>query len=167
MTDPAFFPFCCGVGTAGKTRSETKQTVFALSIRYNQTEKWFLFCRKDCKKRGLEVVYCPFPLKSRSSVSASLYISPEEWLWYMQNADYVVTDAFHGTVFSILFNRPFVVEISEYGKDTGSRITNILDIYSLQDRLMVKGDCIEQTPQLILKKLTGKLRKKFNLENRN
>ena len=46
VTDPAFFPFCCGVGTAGKTRSETKQTVFALSIRYNQTEKWFLLPKR-------------------------------------------------------------------------------------------------------------------------
>ena len=75
----------------------------------------------------------------------------------MQNADYVVTDAFHGTVFSILFNRPFVVEISEYGKDTGSRITNILDIYSLQDRLMVKGDCIGADTPIDFEKINRKI----------
>lgn len=54
----------------------------------------------------------------------------------MCKAKYVVTDAFHGAVFSLIFNREFFVEISEYGKDTGSRITNILEIYNLQGRLL-------------------------------
>lgn len=52
----------------------------------------------------------------------------------------MVTDAFHGTVFSIIFNRNFFSEISEYGKDTGSRITNILEVFSLEKRLLTDAN---------------------------
>ena len=48
----------------------------------------------------------------------------------------MITDAFHGIVFSIIFNKDFFCEISNYGRDTGSRITNILKIYGLEDRLI-------------------------------
>lgn len=36
------------------------------------------------------------------------YCSPEEFLRYIKNAAYVVTNSFHGTVFSIIFERPFL-----------------------------------------------------------
>lgn len=94
------------------------------------------FAESIAKKHNLDIVYCPFPLKKQIACKRYPFLSPEQWLWCVKNAEYVVTDAFHGTVFSIIFNRDFFVEISEYGKDTGSRITNILDIYSLQDRLI-------------------------------
>lgn len=34
-------------------------------------------------------------------------VRPEEWLWYFSNASFIITDSFHGTVFSILNNKPF------------------------------------------------------------
>jgi len=30
-----------------------------------------------------------------------------QWLSYIKNADFVITDSYHGTIFSILFNKPF------------------------------------------------------------
>ena len=74
------------------------------------------------------------PFKKRIRCKRHPYLSLKQWLGYIRNARFVVTDAFHGTVFSIIFNRNFFSEISEYRKDTGSRITNILDLFSLQDR---------------------------------
>ncbi len=90
------------------------------------------------KKYNCKVVYCPFPLKKQIKCHRRPYASPEEWLGYIANAEYVVTDAFHGLVFSLIFNKQFVVEISEYGKDTGSRIRDLLDVYGLSDRLLTE-----------------------------
>ena len=39
----------------------------------------------------------------------SIYPSIEEWLRLIRNAEYVVTNSFHGMVFSILFNKQFMV----------------------------------------------------------
>lgn len=156
VTDPAFFLSAAEWGQLAKPDPKQSKP-FCFVYQVQSDREVVSFAEKIAKKRGLEVVYCPFPLKKQIKCKRKPYISPEEWLWYMQNADYVVTDAFHGTVFSILFNRPFVVEISEYGKDTGSRITNILDIYSLQDRLMVKGDCIGADTPIDFEKINRKI----------
>ena len=34
-------------------------------------------------------------------------VGPSEFLSYIKNAAYVITDSFHGTVFSVLFNKQF------------------------------------------------------------
>lgn len=97
------------------------------------------FAKKLADIKEYEIIYCPFPLKKQIKCKRKPYIAPEKWLWYVENAEYVITDAFHGTVFSIIFNKLFFSQISTYGKDTGARITNILENYSLQNRLLI-GD---------------------------
>ena len=56
----------------------------------------------------------------------------EEWLFYIKNARYVLTDSFHGCVFSIIFKKPFYV----YGNDNRgkARFDSLLNIFSLHDR---------------------------------
>lgn len=55
----------------------------------------------------------PSPIFSRKeSLQSHLYISVEQWLSNIYNASFVVTDSFHGAVFSILFNVPFIVKLN-------------------------------------------------------
>ena len=63
-------------------------------------------------------------------------IGPQHFLYLIQNADYVCTDSFHGTVFSILFHRQFTCFYRQ-GKDSrmGSRLNTLLGILRLEDRL--------------------------------
>lgn len=39
----------------------------------------------------------------------------EQWLGYIKNAEYVITDSFHGTVFAILFKKQFEVHCNKSG----------------------------------------------------
>lgn len=65
------------------------------------------------------------------------FYSVEEWLWHMKNADFVITDSFHGMVFSILFEKQFVVIGNE---ERGlSRFTDLLDALDLEERLLFSG----------------------------
>lgn len=57
--------------------------------------------------------------------------TPEEFLAYFRNCDYVITDSFHATVFSILFNKKFVDILP---KNTGKRITSLLEMLGLEER---------------------------------
>lgn len=63
-----------------------------------------------------------------------MYPSVTSWLNGFINAKYVVTDSFHGCVFSIIFNKPFIV----YGnKKRGlSRFNSILKLFHLESRLI-------------------------------
>ncbi len=58
----------------------------------------------------------------------------EEWLRGFDDAEFIVTDSFHGCVFSILFRKPFIV----YGnKERGmARFDTLLDMFDLNDRLI-------------------------------
>lgn len=48
----------------------------------------------------------------------------EEWLYYIANSKFVITDSFHCVAFAIIFNKPFIVVNREFGGK--SRIDNIL-----------------------------------------
>lgn len=54
-------------------------------------------------------------------------VSMEEWLGYIEHADCIFTNSFHGCCFSILFEKLFYV-----GYRNGDKVTNILNTFNLQ-----------------------------------
>ncbi|MEP2774904.1 MAG: polysaccharide pyruvyl transferase family protein [Luteolibacter sp.] len=62
---------------------------------------------------------------------------PGEWLGLIRNSRYVVTNSFHGTMFSLLLNKPFVVAAIP-GKKAGlnDRMISLLEAAGLGDRLV-------------------------------
>ena len=61
-----------------------------------------------------------------------------QWLASFRNARYVITDSFHGCVFSIIFRKDFAVIINnERGSD---RFTSLLRILELEDRIISVDD---------------------------
>lgn len=55
----------------------------------------------------------------------------EEYLGLIRDAQYVVSDSFHATVFSLMFNKKFMII---YPEQASSRIRSILELLNLQDR---------------------------------
>lgn len=63
---------------------------------------------------------------------------PEEFLYLFANADFVFTDSFHGTAFSILFKKIFAAR-EEYINSNllmNLRIPNLLEIFGLEGRIL-------------------------------
>lgn len=65
------------------------------------------------------------------------------WIKSFRNSDYVVTDSFHGTVFSIIFNKPFLTVGNE--ARGLSRFRSLLDIFNLSDRLIKENGEFEDS----------------------
>lgn len=61
--------------------------------------------------------------------------SIELWLSYFRDCSFVVTDSFHGTVFSIIFNRDFIV--CDNQSRGNARFHSLLDIFDLQNRMII------------------------------
>lgn len=64
-------------------------------------------------------------------------VGPREFLNYIRNAEYVFTDSFHCSVFSILYKKPFFTfsRFSETAKQsTNTRIDNLMSLTGLQQR---------------------------------
>ncbi len=71
--------------------------------------------------------------------TSTVYVNdsgPLEFLSYFKNASIVVTNSYHGVIFSINFNKDFFVVIPEHSAD---RVLDILDSYRLRDRLQKEG----------------------------
>ncbi|MDP4178303.1 MAG: polysaccharide pyruvyl transferase family protein [Bacillota bacterium] len=66
---------------------------------------------------------------------------PKEFLYYILNCTLLCTDSFHATVFSIIFNRPFIVfKREDKGHSLNSRIVSLLKLTNLEERLNVEID---------------------------
>lgn len=64
--------------------------------------------------------------------------SIEEWLSDIYHAQFMVTDSFHGTVFSIIFNKQFV-SIANSARGS-ARFSSLLNMFNLNNRLINEGE---------------------------
>lgn len=69
----------------------------------------------------------------------------EEWLKGFYDAEFVFTDSFHGCVFSIIFNKPFIA-FGNAGRGM-ARFHSLLRMFGLEELLITSVD--EFTPQLV------------------
>ena len=60
--------------------------------------------------------------------------SPSEWIWLIHNAEYVITDSFHGLVFSTIFQSKFIMLKRNFVRDINVRITDYLELISQKDK---------------------------------
>ncbi len=58
----------------------------------------------------------------------------EEWLSNIYYAEHIITNSFHGIVFSIIFQRPFTAVLID-GSGMNDRIITLLDKFELSDRI--------------------------------
>ena len=85
------------------------------------------------KKTGLPVMF--FDLRRRyGKHSMSKYTAdPVDFLRYVHDAEYVVTNSFHGTVFSIIFEKQFICVPMQ---GTSSRMVDLLTHLGLDNRIL-------------------------------
>ena len=98
------------------------------------------------QETGLPVVQlCGIRQKVYPKAKQIMDAGPAEFLGLFQNAAYVVTNSFHGTVFSVQFHRPFFTTVSpaELSAPERSRTVSILSRLGLANRVIGKGDTAE------------------------
>ena len=68
-------------------------------------------------------------------------IAPGQWLSRLRRSAFVVTNSFHGLVFSLLFRRPFIVLLRRIeGLEMSDRIISLLEVAGLKHRLLTICD---------------------------
>lgn len=85
------------------------------------------------RSKNCEIIYTGLLPDRFKGVKTVYNAGVNEFLSYIKYADYVITNSFHGTVFSLLFKRQFVnVEIAS----TSSRARNLLKIAHIENRMI-------------------------------
>ncbi len=94
----------------------------------NQSPAVIKAIQSYARKNRLEVVNIAGNMIS----SGQIVPTPGDFLAILENAETVFTDSFHGAVFSIIFNTPFLV-FDRTDKDQSSRIEMLLSTHHLSD----------------------------------
>lgn len=124
--------------------------LYAYSGRISPAESRWI--RDYARKRGLKVYTIG---GVQSCGDRFLDCGPFEVLAYFQNAREVITDTFHGTIFSVITHRPFVSLIRRsvgdgYGNE--EKLTDLLDRLGLSDR--AAGE-IGQAAEILARPMDG------------
>ena len=110
------------------------------------------FVKKMAKSRGYKIVgliHLDQYIKSDEQfVDYALWdITPADFVALVRDAEYVCTDSFHGTVFSILFHKNFLT-FKRFNKkaslSTNTRIFSLLDRLNLKERLFTREEDINK-----------------------
>ena len=107
---------------------------YILAYVVKQDENYNKIVNYISKKTELNVVHFQDENKELKNVYASAYTEgPFEFVNLIKNAEYVICTSFHATVFSIIYNKKFWVIPH---KETGSRVTNLLEKLGILDRVI-------------------------------
>ncbi len=74
-------------------------------------------------------------------------VGPSEFLNLIRNAEFVCTDSFHGTVFSLIHQKKFFVFRRYQNKSkvsTNSRLDSLLKIVNLSDRMLEGNEAVDE-----------------------
>ena len=113
-----------------------KEPYLLVYAPYNTVDKGSIFrhARIIAEKEGLKVVTFSWTyFKDKDADISMRFAGPGDFLNLMMNADYVITNSFHGTAFSINLKKRFWVFLPS-GFTT--RITSVLTRFGLKDRLI-------------------------------
>lgn len=80
------------------------------------------------KELGLPVIDISPETNSNAGDYKDKIITPGTFLWYIKNAKYVVTNSFHGTVFSIIYHVPFSVVLPRLHNERLTQLVNSLEL---------------------------------------
>lgn len=97
------------------------------------------------KKKSFDLLYKrPFNRLDRFKAVPTMH----DWLFHLLNSQYVLTDSFHGMIFSILFGKSFVVFNRKAGGS--ERYISLLEILGLQNRLCDWSESTENVAKVLM-----------------
>lgn len=113
---------------------------YVLYFVVNQSKELLARCKAFARRHGLKVVMVggnpATAAKNKDPMlSYAMDVGPEQWLYLVHHAKYVFTNSFHGTAFSVLFERDLYVEIPAHN---GSRLHQVLVSFGMEDRAVRK-----------------------------
>ena len=121
-------------GIVGENVRE-KKYLLLYSRRYNKEMEDYAI--DIAKKNGWEIVEISLRATNVNKGHVMAYdAGVEEFLSLVKHTQFVVTNSFHGMIFSVQFRKEFVV-FSRHQCDT--KIEELLDIFGISDRLLTKG----------------------------
>ncbi len=115
---------------------------YVLTYSFDESEDFFVTAKKVATHLGKKLVCFKYKWTADVPDDAILVTDggPKELLGYIEHADFVVSNSFHGTAFSVLLGRPFICVTPRTGRE---RTDSLLSTLGLSERMSDAGDLIK------------------------
>lgn len=108
------------------------------------SNKYYNLVKKISKEKNLEIINIPIHKYEKiNKYNIQEKIDPSKFLYLISNAELVLTDSYHGMLFSINYNKDFFVFKRFKDNDKGNQNSRVLDFlqrFNLNDRLIFNYD---------------------------
>lgn len=116
---------------------------YLLIYKMQDNKELYLISKKIAKDKGLKIIELGLPpVKRDNQIDYVSDASPQEFLGYFEKASFVITNSFHGTAFSIKYNREF---LTVPHRSVGQRMINLLTLLKLNDRIITESTQLDDS----------------------
>lgn len=135
LADPSLLldrqEWCGLLGLSEEHQSEPYVLAYFLDEPSEKARETMKFYRE----KGYKILSLPYD-RPGDWFDACISAGPREFLQYLLNAEIICTDSFHGTAFSLNFEKPFHTFERQYGAATkqSARLTSLLKLVDMDDR---------------------------------
>lgn len=124
--------------------SKKKEKPFILIYTLEDNKVLIEIAKKEAKKRNLRIVQIRDVFKKEDpEITYASCISPQQFVSLFAKANFIITNSFHGLVFSIIFEKEFLVAKQTYKNAPNERLISLLKDLKLENREL---DNFENTP---------------------
>lgn len=117
-------------------RLEKEKYLLLYARRYNS--KMETYAEKLAAENGWKIVEISLRATNTEKGHRMFYeAGVEEFLSLVKHAEYVVTNSFHGMIFTVQYRRPLCVFSRE---QCDSKITELIELFGLKDHMLVTGE---------------------------
>ena len=125
-----------------KSRNDDEQHyLLVYSVERFNNDFIFSQAKKIAADLGLKTyaISATFPVKAKRYGIDKVFAlgTIKQFLTLIANADYVIASSFHGTAFSINFNKPFITILSE---QFNIRMKSLIEMIDVSDRILTTQD---------------------------
>ena len=113
-----------------------KEKDYVLLYLLEQSSYLESVAKELAERKGKKVIKIVDGFKRKKDIKNCGFLGPDEFLGLFHNASYVVTNSFHGLMFSVIFRKKFYISYQQYSGAPNSRLKNFLVNYRLERRVL-------------------------------
>lgn len=108
-------------------------------------DELYISAKKIARKMNLKIVEISNKITNNQNADINFsFIGPEKFISLFIYADFIITNSFHGTAFSIILQKQFFSFPHNLLKERNSRVENLLDRINLIDRFIGYGNTVDK-----------------------
>ncbi len=135
VLDPTFLINKNELENFTKKAERKEKTKYILVYQLHANKEFNKYAKEIAKRKNLKLIRVGYSIYHIfRSGKLILLPTPYEFLNYIKNAEYVLTDSFHATALSIIFNKKFIDILPN--NNTQTRIESVLKLFGIEKQIL-------------------------------